>query len=121
MAASRRPAGNLLSVAVLAILAATLSDEQFESWGWRVPFLLSALLVLFGLWIRVSISESPVFKAAQAEAEALEAENKREKAPILQILANYRARCWSRWALASPRTSRTTSSLRSSSPTSRST
>ncbi|MGV9303655.1 MULTISPECIES: MFS transporter [unclassified Nonomuraea] len=58
------PGGNLLATGVLALLAAFQSDEAFLSWGWRVPFLLSGVLVLIGLWIRLSISESPVFQQA---------------------------------------------------------
>jgi metabolite-proton symporter len=83
------PAGQLLAVSVLALLAAVQSDEQFEAWGWRVPFLLSAVLVFVGMWIRISISESPVFKAAREEAEALEAAAP-EKPPILTVLRDYR-------------------------------
>ena len=41
-------------------------------WGWRIPFLLSAVLVVIGLWVRLSIEESPVFKEAHAEIEAKE-------------------------------------------------
>ncbi|WP_020577444.1 MFS transporter [Actinopolymorpha alba] len=63
------PAGNLLSVLVLFILASTTSDAAFTSWGWRVPFLLSAVLVVIGLWIRLSLTESAVFQEAQAEFE----------------------------------------------------
>ncbi|MFE3602213.1 MFS transporter [Streptomyces sp. NPDC059142] len=62
------PAGQLLATGVLAALTALLSDEQFVSWGWRIPFLLSGVLVLVGLWIRLSVDESPVFKAALARA-----------------------------------------------------
>lgn len=61
------PGGNLLATGVLAALAAWQSDEAFLSWGWRVPFLLSGVLVLIGLWIRLSISESPVFQQAEPE------------------------------------------------------
>jgi len=53
--------GNLLATAVLAILAATLSPAAFLSWGWRVPFLLSAVLIGLGWWVRISLAESPVF------------------------------------------------------------
>jgi metabolite-proton symporter len=74
------PAGNLLATAVLAILAAVQTDEQFVSWGWRVAFLLSAVLVLIGLWIRLAVSESPIFLEAQAKAGGAP-----EKAPILRV------------------------------------
>ena len=51
------PAGNLLAVAVLSVVSAFTDDQQFEAWGWRIPFLLSAVLVGVGLWIRISIEE----------------------------------------------------------------
>jgi MFS family permease len=72
------PAGNLMANGVLAILAATLSNEAFLSWGWRVAFLASALLVVFGLIIRLKLEETPVFKAIQAHGE-------QPKAPIRDV------------------------------------
>ncbi len=79
------PGGNLLATGVLALLAAFQSEAAFQSWGWRVPFLLSGVLVVIGLWIRVSVSESPVFLAAQAEAEAEAARGVKEKAPVVEV------------------------------------
>ncbi|MEU6166054.1 MFS transporter [Streptomyces tanashiensis] len=79
------PGGNLLATGVLALLAAFQSEEAFQSWGWRIPFLLSGVLVLIGLWIRVSVSESPVFLAAQARAEAAAAQGVKEKAPVVEV------------------------------------
>ncbi|MFF8633160.1 MFS transporter [Streptomyces pilosus] len=79
------PAGNLLATAVLAVLASVQSEAVFQSWGWRIPFLLSGVLVLIGLWIRVSVSESPVFLAAQAKAEAAVAEGVEEKPPVVEV------------------------------------
>ncbi|GHH72448.1 MFS transporter [Streptomyces sulfonofaciens] len=64
------PAGQLLATGVLSLLTWLLSDAAFGSWGWRVPFLLSGVLVVVGLWIRLSVDESPVFKEALARAEA---------------------------------------------------
>jgi metabolite-proton symporter len=61
------PAGNLLATGVLGAMAATLSPSAFLSWGWRIPFLISAVFVLVGLWIRRSLSESPLFSAVEAE------------------------------------------------------
>lgn len=72
------PAGNLLANGVLAALGATLTEAQFESWGWRVAFLLSGVLVGFGLWIRAKLEETPVFKA-------MEAEKSRPEAPIREV------------------------------------
>ncbi|MGW4798292.1 MFS transporter, partial [Nonomuraea sp. NPDC004297] len=64
------PGGNLLATGVLAALAAWQPEEAFLAWGWRVPFLLSGVLVLIGLWIRLTISESPVFREAPPEPRA---------------------------------------------------
>ncbi|WP_329793619.1 MFS transporter [Lentzea sp. DG1S-22] len=77
------PGGNLLATGVLAVLAAVQSDEQFLAWGWRIPFLLSGLLVVIGLWIRLQVAESPVFLAAQERAAK---EPRQEKAPVLELL-----------------------------------
>jgi MFS family permease len=63
------PAGNLLSNGVLAFLTVVLSDEAFLAWGWRVAFLLSALLVGFGLWIRLRLEDTPVFRAIQERGD----------------------------------------------------
>ncbi|MFF8599979.1 MFS transporter [Streptomyces sp. NPDC015232] len=79
------PGGNLLATGVLSLLAAVQSDAAFQSWGWRIPFLLSGLLVMIGLWIRVSVSESPVFLAAQAKAEAAAAAGAKEEAPVVEV------------------------------------
>lgn len=77
------PAGNLLATAVLAILAAVQSEAAFLSWGWRIPFLLSAVLVVVGLWIRLSVAESPVFLAAAARAEQ---RADKERAPVVEVV-----------------------------------
>ncbi|MDA5280867.1 MFS transporter [Streptomyces sp. Isolate_45] len=80
------PGGNLLATGVLAFLAAVQSDEAFLAWGWRVPFLLSGVLVVIGLWIRVSVSESPAFLEARARAEAEEAAGERRRPPVVEVL-----------------------------------
>ncbi|HLU95899.1 MAG TPA: MFS transporter [Thermobifida alba] len=77
------PGGNLLATGVLAVLAVTMDDAVFLDWGWRIPFLLSGVLVLIGLWIRMAISESPVFQEAARRAEQSGAP---ERAPILEVL-----------------------------------
>jgi metabolite-proton symporter len=85
------PAGNLLATGVLALLAAFQSDAAFEAWGWRIPFLLSAVLIIVGLWVRLTVSESPVFLEAQREAEArAAATGAAEKAPIVTVLTRYK-------------------------------
>jgi MFS family permease len=63
------PAGNLLAAAVLALMAAMQSKSDFVTWGWRVPFLLSAVLVAIGWWVRSTIAESPVFVAARGSTD----------------------------------------------------
>ncbi|MEV2251057.1 MFS transporter [Streptomyces sp. NPDC050147] len=81
------PGGNLLATGVLALLAAVQSDEAFLAWGWRIPFLLSGVLVIIGLWIRVSVSESPLFLEAQAraEAEAASGQAAKQDAPVVEV------------------------------------
>jgi metabolite-proton symporter len=64
------PAGNLLAAGVLAIMSATQSNADFLAWGWRVPFLLSGVLVAIGYWVRVSLAESPLFQKALDDAGA---------------------------------------------------
>ena len=72
------PAGLFLSnLAVLAFSA--ISGEHFLTWGWRVPFLLSIVLVGLGLYIRLGILETPVFVR-------LVAERRIERAPVLEVL-----------------------------------
>lgn len=60
------PAGVLGANLVFLILAFTLDDAAFEAWGWRVPFLFSAVLVGVAMWIRLSLEESPDFKEVKA-------------------------------------------------------
>jgi MFS transporter, MHS family, shikimate and dehydroshikimate transport protein len=56
------PAGLFLSTVIFAVMQAVTSESQFTSWGWRVPFLFSIVLVAVGLFIRMRIMESPVFR-----------------------------------------------------------
>jgi MFS family permease len=55
------PLGNLVSLAVILIVQNSLSQESFNNWGWRIPFLLSILLVAISLYIRMRMKESPIF------------------------------------------------------------
>ncbi|MFF5033750.1 MFS transporter [Nocardia salmonicida] len=59
------PAGNLLATVVLLVLTSTLSDAAFLSWGWRVAFWLSAVVVLVGYYVRTKVTDAPIFVAAQ--------------------------------------------------------
>ncbi|GAA2086227.1 MFS transporter [Streptomyces albiaxialis] len=73
------PAGLMLGTGVFALLSSTLSSEQFLSWGWRIAFLLSAVLVLIGLWIRLQVFETPAFTSVREEgAEA--------RIPVVELL-----------------------------------
>jgi metabolite-proton symporter len=72
------PAG--LFIANLAVLAfSAISGDEFRQWGWRIPFLLSIVLVGVGLYIRLGILETPVFTR-------LVAENKLERTPIVEVI-----------------------------------
>ena len=77
------PLGNLTAAAVLWLMAVVLNDQQFTQWGWRIPFLLSAALVFIGLWVRLNISESPVFTELQQDKQ------KHPKIPALQVIKQH--------------------------------
>ena len=59
--------GLLLSLAVITAVRSTMPAGEFADWGWRVPFLLSAVLLVISLWIRVRLQESPVFRRMKEE------------------------------------------------------
>jgi MFS family permease len=63
------PAGFFLSGSVFLALSRFLTDKQFFAFGWRLPFLASSVLVFLGLWVRLTITETPVFRAAQKRGE----------------------------------------------------
>jgi MFS transporter, MHS family, shikimate and dehydroshikimate transport protein len=76
------PAGLLLSTAVFALVQALTSEAAFMSWGWRVPFLASAILVGVGLFIRLKLMESPAFeRVRETQTEA--------KRPIVDVVRKY--------------------------------
>jgi len=62
------PVGFLAANGLFLLLGLGLTDEDFTAWGWRVPFLLSAVLVAVGLWVRLRIGETPAYKAALEKA-----------------------------------------------------
>lgn len=72
------PIGFLMSGGIFVVLSRTMTDAQFLAWGWRLPFLASAVLVLVGLWVRLKISETPAFARAMAE-------EKRVAVPIMTV------------------------------------
>lgn len=67
------PVGNLLATIVLLVLTTTLPETSFLSWGWRVAFWLSAVVVLIGYYIRTKVTDAPIFVAAQQEVERAKA------------------------------------------------
>jgi metabolite-proton symporter len=76
------PIGFFLSGAVFLGLSRWLTDEQFFSYGWRIPFLASAALVIVGLYVRLTITETPVFREAVTRED-------RVKVPILSVLREH--------------------------------
>lgn len=79
------PVGFIAANGFFLLLTLTLSPEQFRDWGWRVPFLASALLVGLGLWIRLRLTETAAFAAALREKEPV-------RVPVRLVLKEYVAR-----------------------------
>src|SRR5688572_23716417 len=75
------PAGLLLSTAVFTMFS-WLPEDQFLSWGWRVPFLVSIVLVVVGLMIRLRILETPTFERIKSQAAAA-------RQPIIEVIRRY--------------------------------
>jgi MFS family permease len=76
------PLGFLFANGLFLVLGLMLSESDFLSWGWRVPFLASSLLVILGLWIRLRIGETPAFKASLESAPP-------PRVPLGQLLAGH--------------------------------
>jgi MFS family permease len=76
------PIGFLFSGGVFLLLSARLTNEQFFAYGWRIPFLASAVLVLLGLYVRLTITETPVFQEALSRRE-------RVKVPMVVVLQEH--------------------------------
>jgi len=76
------PAGMVLANGALGIVSLASTDETFLSWGWRVPFLLSVVLVFVGLYIRVGVLETPVFAGLQSQGRV-------ERMPVLRVLRQH--------------------------------
>ncbi|MFC8570140.1 MFS transporter [Streptomyces sp. NPDC057245] len=82
--------GLVLSTAVFALVS-MLPDDQLFSWGWRLPFLLSAVLIAVGLFIRFRLTETPTFQAAQDELEEKSAQEKaEEKMPVAELFRRFK-------------------------------
>lgn len=76
------PLGFLCSGGIFLLLSETMSDAQFFSYGWRIPFVASSVLVIFGLYVRLQITETPVFQQALDRHE-------RVKVPMLAVLRDH--------------------------------
>jgi metabolite-proton symporter len=76
------PIGFLCSTGTFLLLTSCLSDTQLLEWGWRVPFLASALLVFVGLYVRLRLTETPAFQQAIENDE-------RVRVPILTVIADH--------------------------------
>ncbi|HEX5145054.1 MAG TPA: MFS transporter [Mycobacterium sp.] len=79
------PVGNMLATVVLLALTGVLPDAAFLSWGWRVAFWLSAVVVLIGYYVRTKVSDAPIFVEAQREAE----EFKSSSLSVVEVLKLY--------------------------------
>ncbi|MBC3497176.1 MFS transporter [Pseudomonas kermanshahensis] len=77
------PLSQILANGVLMGLAATLSSEQFESFGWRIPFLMSFVLVIVAIFIRLKVDETPAFVALK------KAPLKQEKSPLTSAVSSH--------------------------------
>jgi metabolite-proton symporter len=76
------PAGFLLSASIFLALSKWLTNDRFFAFGWRIPFLASSVLVLIGLYVRLTITETPVFQNALALQKPV-------KVPILEVFRRY--------------------------------
>jgi MFS family permease len=76
------PLGFLLANGLFLALLLGFGEGPFVAWAWRIPFLVSAILVAIGLYVRVSISETPAFRQAMAR-------NERVEIPLLEVLSRH--------------------------------
>ena len=76
------PIGFLCSSGIFLLLTETISDDDFFHWGWRIPFIASAVLVMVGLWVRLSIAETPAFQRALEREE-------RVRVPMWTVLTEH--------------------------------
>jgi metabolite-proton symporter len=80
------PAGMIAANLVFLTMTSAVAPDAFQSWGWRIPFALSVLLVAIGLYVQGQLEETPEFRAA-AEGAA-KAGRERRRSPVLQVLAS---------------------------------
>ena len=80
------PAGMILANIVFLIVTAGVSPDAFASWGWRIPFALSLLLVVIGLYVQGRLEETPEFRGA---IEARDKPGRRPRSPVLEVLVRH--------------------------------
>jgi MHS family shikimate/dehydroshikimate transporter-like MFS transporter len=80
---SGSPFGVLASIAAFALVSNLVTDDAFLAWAWRIPFLISLVLVAIGLWIRLRLVETPAFQRLQSAAQI-------KRAPVLEVLTKHR-------------------------------
>lgn len=76
------PVGFIFANGLFLLLGAVLTEQQFMSWGWRLPFLASAILVLLGLWIRLKLTETAEFSEAREAGETA-------RLPLIEVLRHH--------------------------------
>ncbi|MFZ5706479.1 MAG: MFS transporter [Pseudomonadota bacterium] len=76
------PVGFIAANGLFLVLGLLLTQEQFMDWGWRLPFLGSAVLVLMGLWVRLKLTETPAFRQAMEQSEPA-------KVPIAELFRDH--------------------------------
>ncbi len=76
------PGGTLLATAALGITTYMTSNATFIAWAWRIPFLISVVLILYGVWLRARVAESPQFSELKAKDEIA-------KAPVSEVLGRH--------------------------------
>jgi MFS family permease len=81
--------GTLIATGAIALTTVLLSQDQLLAWGWRLPLLASVALVVFGLWLRVGVTETPLFREAQKNAS-------QAQVPLGEVMRNH----WRRLLLA---------------------
>ena len=80
---SGAPVGLFLSSGAFWLLLHLMTQEQLLSWGWRIPFIASIILIAVGLWVRLSITETPAFQKAIDKQERVEV-------PVMELFRNHK-------------------------------
>ena len=86
------PVGVILANLAFIITSALVSDEAFLAWGWRIPFLASAILIAISMYIQLNLEDTKAFKELEAAREVNEAEKTQniiQKSPIIEAIKKY--------------------------------